>query len=148
MRKLTTFLLLALVTLSLAGLVDEYRVEDEDNNLLGTIDEKGTVRDADGEILGYLGDGMIKDADFKAIAYLENSGDQLKIKNTSFVTKFYLELDGDVTQLMTRSFDILAEVEMGEVVNDDDDILAFYEEDELSGNNVLLYLLFFTDLLD
>jgi|GEM_PF-6077531 len=148
MKNLTTLLLLALVTLSLAGLIEEYRIEDEDSDLVGTIDEEGTVRDADGEIVGYLGDEMIKDADFKAIAYIESGGEQLKIKNTSFVTKFYLEFDGDVTQLLNRSFDVLAEVEMGEAVNEDDDLLVLYEEDEISGNDILLYLLFFTDMLD
>jgi len=148
MKKLTTLILLALFTLSLAGLVDEYRIVDEDDDLVGTIDEEGTVRNADGDILGYLGGEMIKDADFKAIAYIESGGEQLKIKNTSFVTKFYLESDGDVIQLMDRSFDVLAEVEMGEAVNDDDDLLVLYEQDEITGNNILLYLLFFTDMLD
>jgi hypothetical protein len=159
MRRLTIIFLLAAVSAGLAATLEgeAYAVYDAGDELLGYIDENNRILDTEYEVRGYIQADCIKDDEYIILAYLEDGGDEKRIKNTSYRTEYYLEVDDDTAgELTDRSFRVLATWDSGEISDEDYDLLATYEWDDpdtdkiegLKGHQVLYYLLYFTDLLE
>jgi hypothetical protein len=155
--KRIVFLIPALILPTLALTGTEWRVQDAGYNTLGFVDEEDQILDTDYEIIGYIDTDRLKDEDYNILARLE-TGDEILVKSTSYVTQYYIELgERDTGRLKDKRFNILAHFDNGLVTNDDDEILAYYDHDDLDtdgevegmrGENALLFLLYFSDVFD
>ncbi len=153
------FLLMSVLILSaLAATGMEWRIQDADYQTLGFIDDESRILDTEYEIIGYIEPDRIKDEDFNILARLEQD-EEILVKNTSYVTQYYIELGvEDTGRLKDRRFRILAYFDNGHITDgDDDEILAYYDPDDLdtdgevegmSGEDALLYLLYFTEIFE
>lgn len=153
------FLLTSVLILSaLAGTGIEWRIQDADYKTLGFIDDESRILDTDYEIIGYIDPDRIKDEDYNTLARLEQ-GEEILVKNTSYVTQYYIELgEKDTGRLKGRRFNILAYFDNGHITDrDDDEILAYYDPDDLdtddeiegmAGEDALLFLLYFTEIFE
>jgi hypothetical protein len=146
---------LLLPALAVTGM--EWRVQDADFQTLGFIDDEDQVLDTDYEIIGYIESDRVKDEDYNVLARLEQ-GEDVLVKNMSYVTQYYIELGEDDTgRLKDKRFNVIAHFNNGRITNDDDEILAYYDHDDLDtadevegmrGEDAILFLLYFSDILD
>ncbi|HDR06182.1 MAG TPA: hypothetical protein ENN88_00955 [Candidatus Coatesbacteria bacterium] len=155
--KKTLILLVAVMLPALAATGAEWRVQDADYQTLGYVNADGEVLDTGYQIIGYLESDLVKNSDFNILARLEQ-GEDIMVKNPSFVTQYYIELgEGGTGRLKDRRFNILARYESGRISSADDAILAYYDYDNpdtpgtvegMGGEEALLFLLYFSELFD
>jgi len=152
------FLTSVLILSALAATGIEWRIQDADYKTLGFIDDESRILDTDYEIIGYIEPDRMKDEDYNTLARLEQ-GEEILVKNTSYVTQYYIELgEKDTGRLKDRRFNILAYFDNGHITDEDDDeILAYYDPDDLdtddeiegmAGEDALLFLLYFTAIFE
>ncbi|OGD75148.1 MAG: hypothetical protein A2Y64_09105 [Candidatus Coatesbacteria bacterium RBG_13_66_14] len=142
---------------ALAATGTEWRIQDAGYQTLGFIDEDNRILDTDYEVIGYIESDRVKDEDYKILARLEQ-GEEILVKNISYVTQYYIELgEEDTGRLKDKRFGIIAYFDGGRITNDDDEILAYYDHDDLDtpeemegmpGENAILFLLYFSDIFD
>jgi len=150
-------LMTVLLLPALAATGSEWRIQDAALQTLGFIDEDNRILDTDYEIIGYIESDRVKDKDYNVLARLEQ-GEEILVKNTSYVTQYYIELGEDDTgRLKDKRFNVIAYFEDGRITNDDDEILAYYDHDDLdtpdevegmAGEDAILYLLYFSKIFD
>jgi hypothetical protein len=160
MKKISALIAVLLLLPALAGMAatgTEWRIQDAAYQTLGFIDEDNRVLDTDYEIIGYIEGDRVKDEDYNILARLEQ-GEEILVKNMSYVTQYYIEMgENDTGRLKDRRFGIMAYFDDGRITNDDDEILAYYDHDDLdtpdemegvSGEDAILFLLYFSKVFD
>jgi len=157
MKTILAIMTVILLLPALAATGSEWRIQDAALKTLGFVDEKDQILDTDYEIIGYIESDRVKDKDYNILARLE-SGEEILVKNTSYVTQYYIELGEDDTgRLKDKRFNVIAYFEDGRITNDDDEILAYYDHDDLdtpdevegmAGEDAILYLLYFSKIFD
>jgi len=157
MRAVPVLLAVLLLLPVLAATGNEWRIQDAEYQTLGFIDEDDRILDTDYEIIGYIEYDRVKDEDYNILARLEQ-GEDILVKNMSYVTQYYIELgENDTGRLKDRRFGIIAYFDDGRITNDDDEILAYYDHDDLdtpeemegmAGEDAILFLLSFSKIFD
>ncbi|MCX7021596.1 MAG: hypothetical protein NTW26_04845 [bacterium] len=157
MRTILPLMTALLLLPALAATGSEWRIQDAEFQTIGFIDEDNQVLDTDYEIIGYIDSDRVKDKDYKILARLEE-GDEILVKNMSYVTQYYIEMgDKDTGRLKDKRFGIVAYFDDGRITNDDDEILAYYDHDDLdtpeevegmAGEDAILFLLYFSKIFD
>lgn len=155
--KTISALMTVLLLPALAATGTEWRIQDADYQTLGFIDEDDRILDTDYEIIGYIESDRVKDEDYNILARLE-TGEEILVKNMSYITQYYIEMgENDTGRLKDRRFGIIAYFDDGRITNDDDEILAYYDHDDLdttdemegiSGEDAILFLLYFSKIFD